>query len=332
VSDKRRPDRCDTAAPWAPAPVAEPTGRYAALAAFDPYQEVATPAVGVAAVPQRSVDIVPAEVYQVYTPGPSDSTALLPAFAARIPTSVVPARRARPRRQRWQLAVATAVALAGLAAIGVGYVAITRTADSTEAKAPSIPAAPSIDGTLHTEGAAPGADPVGTLPADPTAAATTTSPATAATSATTDGGVNQPAIVVPTVDSASPAGGAPPSPMQLQPRAAAPATAGTVDAAFSYTAQRADDGISRYVGTIEIDNSRAGDATDWRLTLTVPGGNLVVAHGPVDVTQNGESVQFTPSGDGGAVPAGGSLTFTFTVRGTLAALPANCTINGRACS
>jgi hypothetical protein len=330
VSDKRRPDRCDTAAPWAPGPVAEPTSRYAALAAFGPQPEVAAPAVGVAAVPPRSVDIVPAEVYQVYTPGPSDSTALLPAFVARIPTSVptsvFPARRERPRR-RWQLAVATAVALAGLAAIGVGYVAFTRTGNSTEARAPSMPELPSIDGVLPTEGTVPGA----TLPASPTVTATT-SLTTAATSATTDGSVTQPAIVVPTLDSASPAEPAPPSPQQLLPRAAAPATAGTVDATLSYTAQRADDGISRYVGTIEIDNSKARDATDWRVTLTVPGGNLVVAHGPVDVTQNGESVQFTPSGDDGSVPAGGSLTFTFTVRGILAALPTNCTITGRACS
>jgi hypothetical protein len=120
--------------------------------------------------------------------------------------------------------------------------------------------------------------------------------------------------------------------VQPQPRAAAPAAAGTVDATLSYTRAKGDDGISRYVATIEIDNSAARDATDWRVTLTVPGGNLVVAHGPVDVTQNGESVQFTPSGDGGAVPAGGSLTFTFTVRGVLAALPTDCTINGRACS
>jgi len=41
-------------------------------------------------------------------------------------------------------------------------------------------------------------------------------------------------------------------------------------------------------------------------------------------------VRFTP-GDGGAVPAGGSLTFTFTVAGVLSDLPTNCQINGESC-
>jgi hypothetical protein len=192
---------------------------------------------------------------------------------------------------------------------------------------------PPIHGTLTTRGTAPGADPVSTLPTGPTAAATTTSAATAATSATAGGGGTQPATEDTTIADASPADSSPAE--SSAPRLMAPLAApraGTVDATLSYTAEKEDDGISGYVGTIEIHNSTAGDATDWRLTLTVPGGNLVLAHGPAEVTQNGESVQFTPAGDDGAVPASGSLTFTFTVRGVLSDLPTNCTINGRACS
>jgi mannan endo-1,4-beta-mannosidase len=225
--------------------------------------------------------------------------------------------------------LACAVTLAGLAAIGVGYVAFTRTGNITEAaKAPAIPAVPSIGRTLPAEATAPGVDPVATLPVSPTVAATTTSPANAAT--TTAGSAIQPAIVAAVP--ASPAGSAPtepPAPRQAAPRVV---TAGTVDATLSYTAEKEGDGIAGYVGTIEISDSGAGDATDWRLTLTVPGGNSVLARGPVEVTQSGEEVQFTPAGDDGAVPAGGSLTFTFTVRGDLTDLPGNCTINGHACS
>jgi hypothetical protein len=349
VSDKRRPEpsqgvtgyvarlqQFDTAAPWAPAPVAEPaptpTSRFAALAGYDPSAGVARPAVGIAAVPPHSADIVAAEVYQVYTPGDRESTAVLPApaFAARTPTSVPPVRRERPGRRGWQLAVASAVVVAGLAAIGVGYIALSRTGNSTEARATSIPAVPPIHGTLTTQGRAPGADSVSTLPAGPTVAATTTS---AATSATAGGGVTQPLTEDTTIADVSPADSTPAesSASRLPAPLAAP-RAGTVDATLSYTAEKEDGGISGYVGTIEIHNSTAGDATDWRLALTVPGGNSVLAQGPVEVTQNGDSVQFTPAGDDGAAPAAGSLTFTFTVRGVLSDLPTNCTINGRACS
>ena len=330
-----QPQPFDTAAPWAPAPVSAapsaPTGQYAALAGYGPYAEFVTPAVGIAAVPPHTADVVPPEVYQVYAPGDRESTMLLPAPAARIPTPVPPVRRERPSRRGWQLAVASLAVLAGLAAIGGGYVAFSRTRNSTEARAPSIPAAPSNNGGLSTQGTAP--DPVATLPTSPTAVTTTTSAATAATSATAVGSTTQPAAEDTTIAHPSPADSAPaesPAARLLAPLATP--MAATVDATLSYTADKGDDGISEYVGTIEINNSQGGDATDWWLTLTVPGGNSVLARRPVDVTQNGESVQFTPSGDDGAVPAGGSLAFTFTVQGVLTDLPNSCTINGRTCS
>ena len=80
-----------------------------------------------------------------------------------------------------------------------------------------------------------------------------------------------------------------------------------------------------------MHNSTDSAIGSWRVTLTVPGGNLVSAHGPVDVTQKGGSVGFTPAGDDGAVAAGDSMSFTFTVRGVLFELPGGCLVNGRAC-
>jgi hypothetical protein len=51
----------------------------------------------------------------------------------------------------------------------------------------------------------------------------------------------------------------------------------------------------------------------------------------VSITQDGETVTFTPEGDA-TVPAGGEVTFSFGVAGLLAALPSGCAINGESCS
>ena len=320
----------DTAAPWAPAPAAapdpEPDNRPAAL----------TSVLGVAAVPPHVADVVPAEVYEVRLPAQRSVGSALappepPTFVARIPTSL-PVARPRPRRRRLQAAVATVVALAGLGAVGVGYAAFTRTGNSTQAQAPALPEVPSIYGTLPDNGGVPGADPIATLPTStPTSTAPTTKATTAATTtpptATSTGTASTAAAVAP-----SPAGSSDTSesaPMLLRP--AAP-TAGTLEATLSYSAQWGDDGsISRYRGTIVLVSTKPNNAGAWRLTLTVPGGNPVIPHGPVTLSQDGESVLFTP-GDGGVVPAGGTLTFTFNVRGILSDLPTNCTINGHSCS
>jgi uncharacterized protein YndB with AHSA1/START domain len=107
---------------------------------------------------------------------------------------------------------------------------------------------------------------------------------------------------------------------------------GNLDATLTYRATKTDDGLARYVGTVELANSQSAEVGSWNVTLTVPGGNAVTADGPVAESQHGEAVSFTPAGDDGVVPGGGSLTFTFTVRGILSELPAGCAINGRACS
>jgi len=346
-----RPRRFDTAAPWAPAPAVPAAAPVSPP--VDPDPEPIDPCaglgtiLGVAAVPPHVADVVPAEVYELRPPGKRrpalDRTAVLPepAFVARIPTSVpvpepVRVLRPRPGRRRLRAAVATVVALAGLGAAGVGYVAFTHTTRSSpQAKAKVIPEVPPIDGTLP--GGVSGADPIATLPASPPVAVTVSAPmtqaATASAAATTGAPTarfTQPAPSKGDTVTVSPADPDPAEAAPLRLLAPAATTAGTLEATFSYTATKGDYGISRYQGTIEIDSTQSSDAASWQLTLTVPGGNRVAPDGPVVVSQDGEQVQFAP-GDGGAVPAGGSLTFTFTVSGVLSDLPTNCQINGESC-
>jgi hypothetical protein len=67
--------------------------------------------------------------------------------------------------------------------------------------------------------------------------------------------------------------------------------------------------------------------------LTVPGGGAVsVRGGGVSANRSGDTVTFTPASGGGSIAAGGSLSFTFDVAGSLDTLPSGCAVNGVACS
>ena len=351
MTDERRPQphpgrlghvahlqQFDTAAPWSPAPAASgaaqeperPPAPYAEPTAIKPPR-----AYGVAAVPSPVVDVVAPEIYQMVPSAAVTEVVIAPpAFVARIPTSI-PVARPRPVHRRLRLAVATTVAACALAAVGVGYVALTRTGESTQAIAPDGPGLPSVDGTLPADGVVPGAKPTGALPLSPSAAAPRTT-ATSGASLVPAGAVEGETAVPSAQDSTDDAGAtATPeeSPAVLRPPPAPAMTqAPALSADLSYTARERDNGISGYVGTVVLDNPGGSADGSWQVTLTVPGGNLVSGRGPVEVSQRGESVVFTPSGAGGAVPAGGSLSFTFTIRGVLSALPHGCTIDGRACS
>jgi hypothetical protein len=301
-------------------------------------------------------DIVPAEVYELRpepprAPGATVVMAGQPAFVARISTSLpldqaflspafepvpssAPGRRPGVAYRRVRLGLITFVALCSLGAIVVGYAALTRTATSGQAQGPRFPGAP-LYGTPSGNGP-PGTDPVAPLPgsAGPSASATVTgsasvaaAPATHATTPATAAAGS--ASAAASVADATPASSAlalrPPAP----PTPSAPA--GSLDATLTDQATSTADGLARYTGTIVLANSGAADVSSWSLTLTVPGGNAVLARGPVEVDQDGESVEFTPAG-GSVVPAGGSFTFTFGVRGILSDLPDDCAINGRPCS
>jgi hypothetical protein len=117
----------------------------------------------------------------------------------------------------------------------------------------------------------------------------------------------------------------------VPPPAPPPVPAEPLRATFTRTADVGPLGLTGYVGTVSIENPGGADVTGWRVRLTVPGGNEVRDVERADVTQYGEDVTFTPKAGVRTVPAGGSVSFSFTVHGVLAAEPADCSIDGRPC-
>ncbi|MDT5032610.1 MAG: hypothetical protein QOC94_2781 [Actinoplanes sp.] len=362
------PPKQDTAAPWAPAPVSPGPGAAGSFppGAFAPPASPSVRAVGVAAVPLRTVDVAPPEsddhgvgagaydvvapeIYEVPAPAahanPRAATspevaapaahanvraaASPPAFGAHIPTSV-PVRTAWPIRRWAQLAVAAAAAGCAVAAIGVGYAAFHPTGNTTPlAQLPVLPAAPWAGGSTPAPGGVPGSAPATTSlfgsPASPL-----TAPTHGATTMLQPGARVPPSPAGNTV-SASPASVstmAAPVPytsvpvIVSTPPPPVPGPVVPLEASLSYNS-------ARNTGTISITNNGRVGADDWSLTLTVPGGNAVTAHGAVSLSQSGERVTFAPGG--GPVAARETFTFTFTVRGTPSGTPHDCAINGSSC-
>ncbi|GAB1693137.1 hypothetical protein KRM28CT15_49400 [Krasilnikovia sp. M28-CT-15] len=249
-----------------------------------------------------------------------------------------------PHRDRRSRLVLGAAATAVLLGTGMCYAALRGPAASPRAAAPAATASalPSDDALLN-----PADSGLDAVPAQPTASPkpTTASPTGATptasrrtgpaggsspTGTTTVGpgtalpGAATPGSGTPTpkpTASASSSATASPTPTSLAP----------LTATFSHTADTGPDGLTDYVGTVRVANPRDRAAGGWRVTLKVPGGNAVDADSAVTVTQDGEKVTFTPAGEA-TIPAGGSVTFTFTVRGVLTAEPLNCAINGDGCA
>ena len=103
-------------------------------------------------------------------------------------------------------------------------------------------------------------------------------------------------------------------------------------ATLSHASRVLPDGLGDYTGTVRIDNPGDKDVSGWRVTVTVPGGNQVRKPKGASVTQDGETVVFTPDGKAADIPAGGSVTFTFQIAGVLTGEPSNCSVDGRPCS
>jgi hypothetical protein len=110
-----------------------------------------------------------------------------------------------------------------------------------------------------------------------------------------------------------------------------PSPSGGLDATIAHTDDAWTLGLGGYSATVTITNPGDSAATGWRVSLTVPGGNKVRKVTGAAVSQDDEDVVFTPKGDA-TVPAGGSVSFTFQVKGLLADEPTGCAIDGRPCS
>jgi hypothetical protein len=139
---------------------------------------------------------------------------------------------------------------------------------------------------------------------------------------------------------AAPPGDAPaPAPSQgavQTPVAAAPTTqaapppAAPLRASYRTTASGLL-GLAGYRGEITLTNPNRTAVTDWTVVVELVGNNQVEAADGAVYLQLDKTVTFIPADTGNVVPAHGSTTFTFEVRGLLTDDPTACTVNGRAC-
>lgn len=86
-----------------------------------------------------------------------------------------------------------------------------------------------------------------------------------------------------------------------------------------------------YIGQVTVTNTGGAAAVGWRITISVGSHGRVSESTGADFQQNGSLVTFTPRGETLRVPPGGSVRFTFQVRGPKAEEPTGCAINNRPC-
>jgi hypothetical protein len=231
---------------------------------------------------------------------------------------IPPADPVAARRRMW-IGLLAAGAVASVVAGGVGYAALNQPEQrrTTVLPAVSAPVLPFGGDLLPTADAVPSAGPAVVSPAGPAATGPVASPTSARPTRKRPA---QPALAVPTAITTTP-------PTQPSPQA----TSWPLTALYSGGGESGWDGITGYGGSVRLTNSgERGPATNWRVRLTVPGGNPVHAGGNATVSQSGERVVFAP-GLGGVVRRGDSVTFDFWIDGVLPAAPYGCLVNGHAC-
>ncbi|UQU67089.1 cellulose binding domain-containing protein [Couchioplanes caeruleus] len=309
---------------WRPRPSRGVMGYVAELQQLD---SDAAPSAAAPWAPADSVRPVPAA-----SPWPESDPFAHASLFSDEPAPIVSHVRPGVPGRRMRMAVISGGVLAILAGLGVGYAALGGSGPDTVAAprvtATTVPA----DGVLNLEPALPGVDPVTGATISPaptvdpttTAAARTTTPAARVPRRTTrPAAPGVPDLPAGTVTPPAPADPAPTLPAAPSlPQRPLPA-----EATFTYTAEEGESGWTGYSGQVRVRNPGDSANAGWRVTLTVPGGNRVDASG-ASASQEGETVTFT----GDPIAGGGSLSFTFTVDGTLTGLPGGCRIDGNACS
>ena len=225
------------------------------------------------------------------------------------------------RGDKRRRALVVAVAAAGvLVAGGVGY-AVLQPASSggTTATADTLPTttdAPTDQPLFPDQETSPSAVPAATRAspsASPSAsvsasASASPTPSRSATSRPTTGPHSLPTIV-----------------LTPKPRTSRSTTPPTTPATKPLSAAYSFDGTSS--GSVTISNPNGSSVANWTVRLTVKGDNAVSASG-ASADRSGDTVTFR----GGAVAANGTLTFSFSISGTVDTPPSGCTVNGNACS
>jgi hypothetical protein len=341
----------------APAAIAEPTAPVAEPAASATDEPASGPEAAVAAPPaQRHAPFDDdTDEFAISWAAFTASTALLAATDAPATPAAKPAPRVTgAARRRLRVAVFSFAALAFLVAAGVGYAALNQTParDTTLPPRVQVPTQPHDPDPTFTTGAMPGLDPARLAPptsasGTPSASATAGAPATSRPAGSGSGigsgigsGGAVPAPVptdpvdwpeTPPVQQSPPVTRPPTRPPYVPP---APPTDAPADVDLTASVERADDmvlGLGGYAATVRIANPGRYAVTGWTVTLTVPNGKKVRQADGATVAQHRGEVVFTPSGNA-TVPAGGSVSFSFEVKGLLPDDLTGCTIDGRPCT
>jgi hypothetical protein len=90
-------------------------------------------------------------------------------------------------------------------------------------------------------------------------------------------------------------------------------------------------GRARLRGQVVVSNVSDTTAAGWQVTIRLPEGGTISNSDGVDFTQTGSTVRFIPRGKTRKIAPGGSVRFTFDVRGSKGGEPTGCFINERPC-
>jgi hypothetical protein len=146
------------------------------------------------------------------------------------------------------------------------------------------------------------------------------------------GATARPSVAAPPggVPTGAPSPGASPTPAAAATSQAPPPASAPLRASYRTTASGLL-GVMGYRGEITLTNPNGTAATDWTVVLELAGNNQVESADGAVYLQLDNTVTFIPADTGNVVPAHGSTTLTFEVRGLLTAEPRSCTVNGHPC-
>src|SRR5512142_2080047 len=105
---------------------------------------------------------------------------------------------------------------------------------------------------------------------------------------------------------------------------AGPASAAT--AAFSIVSSWGNG----YQGNFTVTNNSSASITSWQVEFDLPSGATIANSWNTQQAGSGSHYIFTNAPYNGTLAAGAATSFGFVVNGT--GVPANCTVNGVACS
>lgn len=250
-------------------------------------------------------------------PSGSDQTVLL----SRVPPS-------EPERSKAPIRIAILVGVVATVLLSALVWGVNRRSEShitaLNVEPPSVSATSGgmLDIVVTPDGIAPTASPVVSISV----------PATGTASLGANPGTSPTPVRQPAPTGTSGVVAPPPTPPQNRPptTAAAP-PAPPAPARLTAQFQKVSGSRGSYTGKYTIMNRGGTAAKGWSLVVTFSGSGTISLSEARASSSGSNRVTFTNGSANGTVSAGGSVSFTFTVRGEPAPTPTGCTVNGGSC-